>query len=100
MKMLATLTPKAGVAPDQFAPLSEPEERRVWELYTAGAVREMYFQPRPIRVGLVLEVSDHADARQLIESLPMVKAGLFDIDVWHLGPWRPIEVLFANGAVR
>lgn len=96
MKILLLLTPKPDAGPDEFKPLVVPEEKAVWPLYTAGVIREMYFQPEPTRVALVFEAANKDEVRTHIAAFPMVKAGLFDVDLIELGPWRQIEALFAR----
>lgn len=96
MKILALLRPAAGKPLSNFASLALPEEQMLWPKYKAGVVREMYFQEQPMIIGLVVEASDHAAARTALADLPMVEAGLFDIECITLGPWLPLERLFAH----
>ena len=96
MKMLSILTSKPDKQLSDLMPLRIPEEKQVWELYMQGIIREMYWDGERIRVIFVLEVNDLQAAETAISSFPMVQAGLFDIQFIPLGPWQPLEVLFAS----
>jgi hypothetical protein len=94
MKVLAILTPSAKAEVADFGRLSLQEEKRVWELYTAQHIREMYFQQDPIRVLLVWEAESKDQVQKWLNSLPMVQENLFDMELITMGPWMPLEVLF------
>lgn len=94
MKFIALLTPRAGKTEVDFLDLRLAEERRVWELYSGGVIREMHFQPQPLRVALQFEADGAEVVHRHLATLPMVDAGLFDVDVMQLGPWLPFAALF------
>ncbi|QEE43474.1 hypothetical protein FVA81_02195 (plasmid) [Rhizobium sp. WL3] len=95
MKYFALLTPSPGKTADDFLPLRLLEERRVWQLYCADVIREMHFQPEPLRVALQFEC-DRADTVHLhLATLPMVAEGLFEVDLMQMGPWLPFAALFS-----
>ncbi len=98
MKFIALLTPRPGRRQDQFLRLSVDEERRVWQLYTRDVIRQMYFQPEPLRVSLEFEADSSEAVHEHLASLPMVEADLFHIDVVRLGPWLPLTALFGTEA--
>jgi hypothetical protein len=98
MKVLALGRDTAPADDPRFAEVRPAEARRVWELYQADVVREMYFRAdRPNGV-LVLEVPDPAAARAAIDSLPLVVAGLIDFDLVPLKPYPGFARLFAEAA--
>lgn len=99
MHILAILTPKPSASLDKFAPLTLPEEQVVWKHYAAGIIRSMNFQPEPLRVLLHFEAPDKATVQALLDTFPMVEAGLFDIDLIESGPWLPFTALFSPEAV-
>jgi predicted ester cyclase len=94
MKLLALLTPRAGTTPAQFAPLVVEEERALWPLYTAGVVREMYFQRDPLTVTFIMEAASPDEAQSRLAALPMVARGLLEVRCITLGPWVQLEALF------
>jgi hypothetical protein len=96
MKILALSKRLPGVTVEQLQPHQVSEARRVWELHRDGVFREMYFRrDRPGAV-VVLECVSVEEARQALGTLPMVAAGLLDFDVIPLGPFLPLENLFAR----
>ena len=94
MKYLALLTPVAGRSMGDFQPHILAEEKVVWAMYAAGVIRELYFQPEPLRVSLVFEATGNAQVEAHLATLPMIKAGLLAADVIALGPWLMFEELF------
>jgi hypothetical protein len=98
MKVLALGRDTAPADDPRFAEIRPAEARRAWELYQADVIREIYFRAdRPNGV-LVLEVSDLADARRVIDSLPLVAAGLIDFDLVPLRRYRGFAGRFAEAA--
>jgi hypothetical protein len=98
MKVLALGRDTAPADDPRFAEVRPAEARRAWELYQADVIREIYFRAdRPNGV-LVLEVPDLAVAREVIDSLPLVAAGLIDFDLVPLKPYPGFARLFAEGA--
>jgi hypothetical protein len=100
MQILAILTPKTTANLADFDPLRLPEEKKVWAHYTAGHIRQVNFQPEPIRVLLTFEAPDNKTVEGWLSEFPMVARSLFDIDLIAAGPWLPLEALFAEGGVR
>jgi hypothetical protein len=94
MKFLVTLTAAGGRTMPDFQPYIVPEEKQVWALYSAGVIREMYVQLEPMRVMFICEAADRTEMDKHVASLPMVKAGMLNIDIAEMGPWRLLESLF------
>lgn len=97
MKILAIEEEVAGVASEQFTPpLLKAEAARAWELYQAGVIRELYFRAdRPDAV-LVLECASVEEAREVLDTLPLVKAGLIAFDLIPLKPYPGFARLFSG----
>ena len=95
MKVLAVLT----LAPD--APLERiraelaDELRGSWTLYATGVLRESYATEDPRRVVFVLEAADAAAARRELAPLPLVAAGMFNIECMELRPFVNWSRLFS-----
>ena len=85
-----------GVTSEQFTPHLKSEAKRVWELYQDGTIREFYFREDRSEAVLILECADASEARQTLESLPMVKAGLITFDIIPLVPDPGIARLFGE----
>jgi len=98
MKVLALGRDAAPADDPRFAEVRPAEARRAWELYQQDVLREIYFRAdRPNGV-LVLEVPDLAAAREVIDSLPLVAAGLIDFDLIPLKPYPGFARLFRDEA--
>lgn len=94
MKILAIEKETPDITPAQFKPYLRDEALRVWELYQAGVIRELYFrQDRPEAV-LVLECAGAGEAGRLLDSLPLVKAGLISFELLPLAPYPGFARLF------
>jgi muconolactone delta-isomerase len=95
MKLLALEREVPGAADHAFAPYLKAEAARAWELYQAGAIREMYFRDDQPTAVLVLECADAAEANDVLKTLPLVKAGLITFDVIPLKAYPGFARLFA-----
>jgi len=96
MKILAIEKEIPNLTGEDFKPHAKAEAARVWELYQAGVFRELYFrQDRPEAV-LVLECTDVDEANQMLNTLPLVKAGLITFEVIPLRPYPGLARLFAE----
>jgi len=96
MKILALEKESPGTTPEQFAPHLKAEAARVWELYQSGQLREMYFRQDRSEAVLILECADAQEARQVLDSLPLVQAGLIGFEVIPLVPYPGFERLFGK----
>ncbi len=96
MKILAMEIETAGVKPEQFGPHLKAEARRVWELYQTGTIRELYFRADRSEAVLILECADVREARQALDSLPLVQAGLINFEVIPLIPYSGFARLFGK----
>jgi len=96
MKILAIEKEAPGVTGEDFEPHLRAEAARAWELYQAGIFREMYFrQDRPEAV-LILECADVHEADQVLNTMPLVKAGLITFEVIPLVPYPGFARLFTD----
>ena len=95
MKILAIEKELPTSAPGQFAPLLKAEAQRVWELFQSSALREIYFGQDGHNAILILECENMVQANTLLESLPLVQAGLIRFEVTVLLPYSGFERLFS-----
>jgi hypothetical protein len=93
MKILAIEKELSGVADSDYEPWLEAEARKAWELHQAGLIRELYFTDEHCAV-LVLEASDKAHAREIVEQLPLVQQKLIDFDLLALTAYPGFARLF------
>ncbi len=96
MKILAMEIETAGITPEQFGPHLKAEAGRVWELYQKGLIRELYFRADRSEAVLILECENISEARQTLESLPLVQAGLISFEVIPLVPYPGFARLFGE----
>lgn len=94
MKVLALGFDVVAQDDPRFPEIRPAEARRVWDLYQADVLREVYFRAdRPNGV-LLFEVPDLAAARAAVDSLPLVAAGLVDFELVPLRPYPGYARLF------
>ena len=85
-----------GVTEEAFRPHLKEEAARVWELYQAGAFRELYFRQDQPSAVLVLECADIEEANEILNTLPLVKEELIAFDIIPLIPYPGFSRLFAG----
>ncbi len=94
MKILAIEKDLPGASEADFAPLLKREAVRVWELYLAGVIRELYFRADRHEAVLTLECGSVEEAEQALASLPLVQNGLIAFELIPLAPYPGFERLF------
>ena len=94
MKILAMEVEVEGVGREQFSQYLQAEARRVWDLYQSDILRELYFRSDRSEAVLILECADPSEAQQVLESLPLVQAGLIRFEVIPLVPYPGFARLF------
>lgn len=100
-KFIVLLT--LGENPDlaQLQSLEQPEAERVWQLYEAGTLTEIYLADDRSGAVVVLRTTDHDEAASVIESLPMVQAGALKPRYLGLVPWPEMtRMLDENGRAK
>jgi hypothetical protein len=94
MRILAIEKALPGTREDQFALYLKSEASRVWELYQAGVFRELYFRADRTEAVLLMECSSLEEAKEALDSLPLVRAGLISFEVIPLRPYPGFSRLF------
>jgi muconolactone delta-isomerase len=77
--------------------LLHAEAARVWDLRERGVIREIWFDANEHNAVIMLECADATEARQHLESLPLVQAGVIDFTVHELHAYDGFERLFSAG---
>ena len=70
------------------------EARRAWELYQKGIFREIFFEKKNRNAVIVMECRDAEEARDILETLPLVQNGLIQFDLLELEPYPGFARLF------
>ena len=94
MKILALIDLTPGADLQKLRAGLADELRGSWELYTTGTLREVYATAVPTRVVFVLEAPGVDDARAQLARLPLVSAGLMQIELIELKPFANWSLLF------
>jgi muconolactone delta-isomerase len=94
MKILALEKEIPNSTPEQFAPHLKAEAARIWELYKGGELREIYFRGDRDEAVLIFECATVGEAESMLDTLPLVRAGLIEFEVIPLVPYPGFERLF------
>lgn len=97
MKILAIEKDPADGNEEKFAPHLISEAARAWELYQAGVFRELYFRMDCPCAVLVLECASVEEARNALNTLPLVREGLIAFELIPLVPYPGFARLFDKG---
>ncbi len=96
MKIIAMEHEAPGAITKAFQAYGREEAERVWELHQQGIVREMYFRADRKEAILILECDNPDTARNILETLPMVRHGLITFEVIPLLPYSGFARLFSK----
>ncbi|MFT7507535.1 MAG: muconolactone delta-isomerase [Acidimicrobiales bacterium] len=96
MQILAISKLKEGVTPDQIGAVGAEEVKHTMEAYLDGKIRNFWFQVNSPGVVFILECKDEDEARQVMNELPLVVAGLMDVDLIPLQPLLPLGTLIGR----
>jgi hypothetical protein len=94
MKILAIERNSPNICAEAFQPFLKSEASKVWELYQAGLIREVYFRQDRLEAVLILECAGVEEALEILQSLPLVEDGLIAFDVIPLVPYSGFSRLF------
>lgn len=100
MKIIAIEREGRQASPEAFQPYLAFEALRLWDLYQAGKVRELYFRADKPEAVLILECDDIESAGNLLRTLPLVNAGLITFDLIPLKPYPGFARLFDSNFGR
>ena len=93
-------TPTPGVTPQQIMAVIPAEIRATVELYLDGKIRQWYSRGDGKGVIFVVDAKTEAQARALMEILPLAKEQLMDHEYIPVGPLMPLRALMAGGGPR
>ena len=98
--VIVILTVKSGVTREQVKAVMPAEIRATVQLYLNGKIREWYSRGDGRGVVLLLDTGDVAEARTIMDDLPLGKEHLMDHEYIAVGPLMPLALLMANPAAR
>jgi len=97
VQVLAIERAVSGVADDAFtAAVLMAEAEHLWELHLAGVVRQSFFRADRHEAVLMLEADSPEAARAVLNTLPLVSAGLIDFEVVPLRAYPGFARLFGD----
>jgi hypothetical protein len=96
MQILAISKLVEGVTPDSIGQLGTDEVKHTLESYLDGTIRNFWFQVNRPGVVFILECSDESEARDLMNELPLVVAGMMTVDLIPLQPLLPLGTLIGR----
>jgi hypothetical protein len=94
--VLTILTPKPGVTVEQVMKTMPAEIRATVPLYLDGKIQQWFTRGDGKGVIFILNCKDMAEARALIESLPLSKENLVDEQFIPVGPLLPLGILLRD----
>ena len=89
---------KQGVNPPQIMAVIPEEIRATTRLYLEGKIREWYSRGDGRGIVFLLDVKTEAEARAIMETLPLAKEQLMDSQYIPVGPLMPLRALVGAGA--
>ena len=94
--MLTILSPKPEVTPERVMKIMPDEIRATVPLYLDGKIQQWFTRGDGRGVIFILNCKDVAEARALMESLPLSKTNLVDEQFIPVGPVLPLGILLRD----
>ena len=94
--VLAILSPKPGVTPEQVMKLMPAEIRATVPLYLEGKIQQWFTRGDGKGVIFLLNCTDVEEAQALMESLPLTKENLMEEQFIPVGPLLPLGILLRD----
>jgi len=98
--VLTILTVKPGVTREQVMAFMPAEIRQTMQLYLRGKIREFYSRGDGRGAVFFVAASDVAEARTIMENLPLARENLMDHEYIAVGPLLPLGLLMADAERR
>jgi hypothetical protein len=94
--VFALLEAKPGVTRERVMAIMPAEIRATVQLYLDGRIREWYAREDGRGGIFLLNATDVAEARSIMESLPLAKEDLLDHEYIPVGPLMPLRLLIQS----
>jgi len=98
--VLTILTPKPGATVEQIMKIMPAEIRATVPLYLDGKIQQWFTRGDGKGVIFLMNCKDVAEARALIESLPLSKENLMDEQFIPVGPLLPLGILLRDNSAN
>jgi len=100
-EVLVVQTAKQGITPQQIqqiVALMPAEIRATVKLYFDGKIRQWYSRGDGKGVVFLVDAKTEDEARAIMETLPLAKEHLMDLQYIPVGPLMPLRTLMGPGA--
>jgi hypothetical protein len=87
VKIIAIEKELKHISGESAAALYKAEARQVYALYLRNTLREIYLTEQHCAV-IMLECSGLDEAKQLLDTLPLVQSGVIAFDLHELHPYK------------
>ena len=94
--VFALLKAKPGVTRERVMAIMPAEIRATVQLYLDGRIREWYSREDGRGGVFLLNTEDVAEARAIMESLPLAKEDMLDHEYIPVGPLMPLRLLMGS----
>ena len=94
--VIVILTVKAGISREEVMAVMPAEIRETVQLYLNGKIREWYSRGDGRGAVFLLDTKDVAEARAIMEGLPLGKQNLVDEEFIPVGPLMALRMLTAK----
>jgi hypothetical protein len=98
--VLVMLTVKPGVAREQVMKVMPDEIRATVRLYLDGKIRQWYSRADGKGVVFILDCKDVAEARSVMDGLPLSREQLVNFEFTAIAPLAPLRLLLDGQAAR
>lgn len=99
MQHIAVLKLKPDATEEAQAKHRRAEVEMVWDLTVSDTLRAIHFFSGPGRGAVLhLETPDRASAEAVVARLPMVAAGVLQVEILSLAPFTGFAALFGTPA--
>lgn len=98
--VFALLTAKPGVKREQVMAVMPAEIRATVQLYLEGTIREWYAREDGKGGVFLLNTRDVAEAKSIMESLPLAKENMLDHEYIPVGPLMPLRLLLGSQSAK
>jgi hypothetical protein len=95
-KILAIGSVTAKGTPMAIAPILPFEVRATVRNHLAGKIEQWFFQTEGYGVVFIVNATSTAEAREILEQMPLGVAGMMDFELIALGPLAPLAMLIAD----
>ena len=98
--IFALLTAKPGVTRERVMAIMPAEIRATVQLYLGGKIREWYAREDGRGAIFLLNARDVAEARSIMESLPLANENMLDHEYIPVGPLMPLRLLLGSAPAK